>query len=59
MKHHIELKPCPFCGGRADIHKCHHSKKYYVYCVVCSVETKHYLFDKDASSAWNMRTDKK
>lgn len=50
-----DLKHCPFCGGKAEIKKCHHSKKFYVFCTGCGVETSRYLFDKAAQTSWNTR----
>ena len=57
--HNISLKPCPFCGGNAEVKKCHHSKKYYVRCTECGVETSHQLFDRLAIDSWNNRLHSK
>lgn len=55
-----ELKPCPFCGGRASVR--HHGdmiESYLVYCMNedCKVEpqTHTYLRKEDAIEAWNRR----
>ena len=57
----IELKPCPFCGGKAqlryDIMGC-----YYIECQQCRIKTT--VFDalvggkKMAIETWNRRTEK-
>lgn len=55
-----ELKPCPFCGGKAEIIEAAWCGKYecYVSCTVCRVTQTHYLRSKRvAISEWNRRTD--
>lgn len=66
-----ELKPCPFCGGVADL-KWIHSHKYggkygtFAFCTMCSAQSKAFWgnerpedFDTAecelATSAWNNR----
>lgn len=55
-----ELKPCPFCGGRA-ISKVDHNYAserftYFVTCAICGIETKRdYRTKYHAIEAWNMR----
>lgn len=49
------LEPCPFCGGRGNLHI--NRRDYYVYCGDCSAEGP---WDADgdttaAIAAWNRR----
>ena len=52
----IELKPCPFCGGRAVRNNGHNK---YIKCKKCGVLTRIYSRMSDATRAWNKRTCKK
>lgn len=53
------LKPCPFCGGDAEIYKvsCEMCDDYTVSieCNVCNVSTKSYEFEKNCIDSWNNR----
>lgn len=63
----IKLKPCPFCGGKAEI------KRYvgfafeqaYVECTSCEVQTKmidpslKYCANDKAAELWNNREEEK
>lgn len=58
----MELKPCPFCGGEAEViplpsynsNKC----KYFVTCLCCGVETpRTSRTGKNAIERWNRRFD--
>lgn len=56
------LQPCPFCGGKATIHR--HtmvtdlSHTYSVECTQCGVETKSfYTRQEQAAEAWNRREE--
>lgn len=63
-----ELKPCPFCGGRAEprnyVDRCVPSHSVaYVRCIECGAETTSYTDNKgnfeymhNAIKAWNRRT---
>ena len=64
----IELKPCPFCGGKAIIRyhengNQYRSNLYYaskrgtVTCEKCRCALHIYAKVKDAVNAWNRRTD--
>ena len=60
-----ELKPCPFCGGKAEfgVNPNTFCKTIWVYCQKCGAETKHFEIDlyscaaKNAAEAWNRRAD--
>ena len=64
-----ELKPCPFCGGKAKIYAtttgtCPNHAKHYCYCGKCFASGKSFSdFENDGSSvfkaieAWNRRAD--
>lgn len=53
----MKLKPCPFCGGKAEL-----SDDYLFFSVHCSnpdcefeIETKRVEVKSDAINAWNTR----
>ena len=58
-----ELKPCPFCGGRAFPTEFTYSldpgyvKVWSVDCVNCMSQTAEFVTEKEAIEAWNKRTD--
>ena len=45
----IELKPCPFCGGKAEIHyqQMHISNSVIIRCVKCGTRSKFIPYDCD------------
>lgn len=54
------LKPCPFCGGRADFVKIKVGKiikktGYFVKCRSCRASTGAHLTAEEAIAAWNTR----
>ena len=49
-----KLKPCPFCGGEAEVLD---HINYYVGCSNCGVSTKGYGKEIKAVTAWNTRTN--
>lgn len=62
-----ELKPCPFCGGKAKMHtgvtlSVPKRSLAYCYCMRCQATSAHYedrkqdgTFLKEAIDAWNRR----
>lgn len=65
MVESIQLKPCPFCGGKAKIHGCADLEnermaavltgKYGVHCEKCKIATTPYDTEGKAAEAWNQR----
>ena len=57
----IELLPCPFCGGEAELDAGEtlddHVVKltYYVFCFGCFVQSVKFPSEADAIEAWNCR----
>lgn len=58
-----QLKPCPFCGGNADIVRSDdisgHPRWYKVYCKKCQNRTWEHPRKKNAVLAWNTRAPAK
>ena len=52
-----ELKPCPFCGGKAYIEKNRYKYAYWIKCYDCRVETEAYDYVEEAINVWNRRID--
>lgn len=57
-----ELKPCPFCGGKAKAIKflritLKQKDTYYVECAVCRVRTMVELDIDTAIETWNRRAE--
>ena len=60
-----KLKPCPFCGGKAAIHRCAElendrmaiflNEKCGVHCEECKVATQPFNTEQKAADAWNRR----
>lgn len=56
-----KLKPCPFCGGEAEL--IHDELFSFVKCKMCSAEARivkvsaRYCADEIAVEAWNRRID--
>ncbi len=53
----IKLKPCPFCGGKADIGRHPEKNSYQVRCMFCgAIIGENNGFDKfEATELWNTR----
>ena len=61
----MRLKPCPFCGGEAQINERYRSgtanrKMYWVSCKACGVSQQHdntsgYRYQSKAIDRWNRR----
>lgn len=49
-----ELKPCPFCGGKAKICQ---TSVYWVKCTVCKAVTNWHCRKVEAVAAWNRRAN--
>ena len=51
------LKPCPFCGGKADINRC--GNRWQAWCRHCATIQMGEFYDTeaDAIAAWNRRVD--
>lgn len=56
-----ELKPCPFCGGEAEVVYTEWCAMYTVRCMDeyynCEAmpETRHFVIEREAIEAWNRR----
>ena len=58
------LKPCPFCGGKAEIRhvQAYYDDKrgkylgYFVICKNCLTSGDNYATEAQAANAWNRRT---
>ncbi len=51
-----ELKPCPFCGGPAELIKTARGN-FFVQCACCCNGTLYYRTEKDAVQHWNRRAE--
>lgn len=57
-----ELKPCPFCGGRAKFEYVDDQFKdnnVFVVCGSCKTSSAIHSTKRDAIAAWNRRTERK
>ena len=50
----IELKPCPFCEGKAEITS-YHNAVIFVQCTDCYATFPHFDSKEEAIEAWNRR----
>lgn len=58
----MELKPCPFCGGKAKMEKIIHDDlptnefdTFWISCEECESESTACTNEEDAIEAWNRR----
>lgn len=51
-----ELKPCPFCGGKATVNQFLDSL-FWVRCTECGSENQASNTEKQAIDAWNRRVN--
>ena len=62
MAETVELRFCPFCGGKAEIvtnYEYGLARGYFVYCTCCGITQDHkYSTKKCATNAWNRRVRK-
>lgn len=49
-----DLKPCPFCGGKASM-RLYYSGRFGVECDECRVRGRVFDDDSDAAEMWNTR----
>lgn len=55
-----ELKPCPFCGGKAiscSTGNIYTKEYFFVKCTKCGIESPSAINKKDAITAWNKRAE--
>lgn len=53
-----QLRPCPFCGGEANIYQMHFcGTTYTCECSDCGIETKPMDTEAEAIEAWNRRAE--
>ncbi|MFT4076462.1 MAG: Lar family restriction alleviation protein [Asticcacaulis sp.] len=55
MNKQTALKPCPFCGGNAQVDKSHGD--WFAYCSVCDMSRSAYDTEERAADDWNNRPD--
>ena len=59
-----ELKPCPFCGGDAELLSLNNTEQglsplyWYVVCTNGCARTFRHISDHDAIEAWNRRAER-
>ena len=53
----MEIKPCPFCGGKIEVRQRGTAiVRYFAKCVLCSIETEaNYMRPEDAADVVNQR----
>lgn len=50
-----ELKPCPFCGGKANLAQTVRTGFWYIICRNCDIATLQYSSAEKARRVWNRR----
>lgn len=51
-----DLKPCPFCGGKA-LSEHDHYEGFQVVCEYCAASTEYFFTRPEAEKTWNTRAD--
>lgn len=51
-----DLKPCPFCGGKAGLYRVDYHG-YKVICLMCGMQTLSYEFKENAIAKWDGRAE--
>lgn len=59
MMDEIKLKPCPFCGGDAEMQQGKYQglNTFYVSCCGCGAQTDHEYAEEFAAELWNGRVN--
>lgn len=54
-----KLKPCPLCGGSAELRVCRDYTEidFYVQCLGCGVSSRYSNSKNDVIEAWNRRME--
>lgn len=52
------LKPCPFCGGKAAAFEPVSGEWVHVLCPSCGTESDYYDDEEEAIEAWNTRAER-
>ena len=52
-----KLKPCPFCGGEAELYEDDCSSKFYVCCEACGCSTALHWREEYVIEVWNRRVE--
>ena len=55
MSKEIKLKPCPFCGGKAELQSA--VGEYWVLCLTCKVSSDSISNDDTIIKRWNTRVE--
>lgn len=50
----VELKSCPFCGGKAELHR--PSMAVYTICSKCGISTPYIYPPEEVARCWNNRS---
>ena len=55
----VELKPCPFCGGKSALYFGKGKRPYKCYCTECETMStaRSFRTNEEAAAAWNTRSD--